>query len=251
MKVLASDFDGTLLFDEEFCSYDIEAIQEFQKKGNLFGLCSGRPLKGAIIASQGLLDFDFFIASSGALITDKDGNILFEQLISFETMKNVFERYSKDVRVCIQADGIFYCFDNRHRQSILPIVEKTISSLEELKDSHIYGLSLNAKTEDNAKRICHEINQLYDDVSAFQNKEYIDLVKVGCSKGTGILKLKEILNIDKISGIGDSYNDLPMLEAVDHAFTFHQSPKAIQEQADDVVDSVCEAIHILMEEADD
>ena len=46
MKVLASDYDGTLLFNEKFKEGDLKKIKEFQKVGNLFGLCSGRPFKG-------------------------------------------------------------------------------------------------------------------------------------------------------------------------------------------------------------
>ena len=46
MKVLASDYDGTLLFNEKFKEGDLKKIKEFQKAGNLFGLCSGRPFKG-------------------------------------------------------------------------------------------------------------------------------------------------------------------------------------------------------------
>ena len=39
MKVLASDYDGTLLFNEKFKEGDLKKIKEFQKAGNLFGLC--------------------------------------------------------------------------------------------------------------------------------------------------------------------------------------------------------------------
>lgn len=39
MKVLASDYDGTLLFNEKFKEGDLKKIKEFQKVGNLFGLC--------------------------------------------------------------------------------------------------------------------------------------------------------------------------------------------------------------------
>ena len=38
MKVLASDYDGTLLFNEKFKEGDLKKIKEFQKAGNLFGL---------------------------------------------------------------------------------------------------------------------------------------------------------------------------------------------------------------------
>ena len=59
-------------------------------------------------------------------------------------------------------------------------------------------------------------------------------------------KVKELLNIDDMSGIGDSYNDIPMLDVVDCSFTFKNSPLMIQQQVSYVVDSVAEAISILM-----
>ena len=48
MKVLASDYDGTLLFNEQFKEGDLKKIKEFQKAGNLFGLCSGRDRKSVV-----------------------------------------------------------------------------------------------------------------------------------------------------------------------------------------------------------
>lgn len=51
MKILASDFDNTLFFrdfrnDGEgyIKKTDIEKIEDFQGKGNFFGLCTGRAL---------------------------------------------------------------------------------------------------------------------------------------------------------------------------------------------------------------
>ncbi|WP_305151900.1 HAD hydrolase family protein [uncultured Dubosiella sp.] len=42
MKWLASDYDGTLYFEDGYKQEDLEAIRAFQKQGNMFGLCSGR-----------------------------------------------------------------------------------------------------------------------------------------------------------------------------------------------------------------
>ena len=61
MKVLASDYDGTLLFNEKFKEGDLKKIKEFQKAGNLFGLCSGRPFKGIYEFCKPYIDFDFYM----------------------------------------------------------------------------------------------------------------------------------------------------------------------------------------------
>lgn len=53
MKLLASDFDGTLLLhpnrnDNIILKNDKKAIKKFQKEGNLFGICTGRSLDGVL-----------------------------------------------------------------------------------------------------------------------------------------------------------------------------------------------------------
>lgn len=242
MKVLASDFDGTLFFDEKFRNEDLKAIKEFQKQGHLFGLCSGRPYQGAKKVSKGYIDFDFYIMSSGALIVDNEDHILYEECIDFETMKDIYKKYEKDCGVCVQGDGTIY----RVRDKIeLPELQIIVESIEDLKETHIYGLSMNAQNEDKAKEKCQEINRLFKEVTAYQNKEYIDVVKKGCSKGHAVNQLKALWNLKEIAGIGDSYNDLPLLEYADYSFTFHSSPKIVQDKANDLVDSVSEAIQIL------
>lgn len=243
MKVLASDFDGTLYFEDGFHQKDIQAIKEFQKQGHLFGLCSGRPYKGAKDMSKEYIDFDFYITTSGALIIDKDEHVLFEECIPFDTMCQIHKKYEKDCEVYIQADGVIYCLEQVTHISKRQV---SIHSLEELKDAHIHGLSICAYTDENAKRKCDEITDLFEELDAFQNKDFIDIVKKGCSKGKAIAKLRKLWSLDCIAGIGDSYNDIPMLEEVDHSFTFFDSPISVQEKADTLVTSVSEAISLFI-----
>jgi len=109
----------------------------------------------------------------------------------------------------------------------------------------IYSFSLIESTR--AKEITDEINNDYPVLHAFQNVNAIDIVKRGCSKGQGILKL-EVLISDETAGIGDSYNDLEMFKVVDYSFTFKTSPQDIQQQTTFVVSSVKEAVAIVKEE---
>lgn len=45
MKILASDYDGTLRTEELVAEKDIEAIARFRKAGNLFGIVTGRSME--------------------------------------------------------------------------------------------------------------------------------------------------------------------------------------------------------------
>ena len=59
------------------------------------------------------------------------------------------------------------------------------------------------------------------------------------------MKLKDTLHIDKIAGIGDSFNDIPLLEQVDVSFTFTTSDQRVKDKADYIVDSVAQSLEIL------
>lgn len=242
MKALASDFDGTLFFLEEggFREDDLKAIKKFQKEGHLFGICTGRPLEGTTALTKDIIDFDYYIVSSGAMILDKNYRVLYKNCMSRDIMTDIYNHYKDEVNVFIQANHSVYAFDVTEMD--LPQIH--ISSLDEIEGDNIFGVSINAINEENAHRICQEIKRLFD-VDAFQNKEFIDVVPKNCSKGLAIQKAKELLNINIIAGIGDNYNDLPMLEMADYSFTFHESPNLVKEKANSIVSSVKEAIQEL------
>ena len=47
LRIIASDFDGTLMREASVTYADAESIKIWQKKGNLFGLVTGRDLYAA------------------------------------------------------------------------------------------------------------------------------------------------------------------------------------------------------------
>lgn len=241
-KMLASDFDGTLMFDGKFRESDLKKIKDFQRQGNLFGLCSGRPFQGMAELCNGKLDIDFYILCSGALILDRNYQVIAKRTLNQELMYRFFQQYGNDYPIYIQANFMLYTFE---KEDIPGMVMNHISHLDEV-EGDIYGFSMHAGSEENAAKISRQIEMLFPELSVYQNREYIDVTEKGCSKGSGIEVIKNIFSISKIAGIGDSYNDIPMLEAVNQAFTFHTSPINVKKTANHVVGSVEEAINIIL-----
>lgn len=61
MYALASDFDETLFFshrDEKISNEDVHKIMQWQESGQLFDICTGRPLSGVDEYLKGLLNLD-------------------------------------------------------------------------------------------------------------------------------------------------------------------------------------------------
>lgn len=247
MKVLASDFDNTLYFKNEkngFKNDDIQAIQEFQERGHLFGLCSGRPIAGLLHTINGIIEPDFYIASTGAIIMDKDNHLLYGAKIPFEIVRDISLKYQNETELLVQTlsmDKVYIsCADHQNDDHTI-----WIESIDDVRYHDIYSLSLIESTNERAMVITQEINEQYHEVSAYQNMNSIDIVAKGCSKGKAIEKLKTLFHWQDIAGIGDSYNDLPMIEVVDSSFTFCYSPEVIQKQCDHVVKNLAEALKIL------
>ena len=98
-------------------------------------------------------------------------------------------------------------------------------------------------TNEEAATFVSDVHDRYPMVSGYQNTNVIDIVSKGISKGTGVKAIKKHFNADKMLGIGDSYNDLPLFKTSDYSFTFHSSPDSLKKEVNDVVSSVSEAIN--------
>lgn len=243
MIALASDFDGTLYFVREQVQMkegDIRSIQEFQSRGNLFGICTGRSLLGITQVVNDRVAFDFYILVSGALILDKNLQVLSRKCISGMLLKEVYEKYYGQVKIIIMANDTVYTLDKPHP------LETYIRSLDDLEGGYIYGMSFGAENVGKAREISEEINRDYGDrLHAFANVSNVDIVSKECSKGNAVKFIKERMEIACLGGIGDSYNDIPLLDSSDHPFTFPYAPDGVKAHARDIVGSVEEAIHLL------
>ena len=240
MKALASDIDGTLVFNQQIKKQDKEAIEKYQKE-HLFGVCSGRPRCALFDLEK--LKLDFYILSSGAEILDKDLNIIQDFPMKKEIVQQIFNEYHQHAQIILQTGNadVFY---TTLKEDYNPKL-KFISSFKEVEHEIIYGISLIFKDDKTTKKACFEINQKYHEIEGFQNRNSVDIVRKGCSKGTGIKIIKDHYRLEKIAGIGDSYNDLPMLKVVDTAFTFKTSPQEIKKQVHCCVNDIAEAIALL------
>ena len=239
-RAVASDFDNTLYFmgdEEPMRAADVFGIVYFQQRGGLFGLCTGRSLVGVRDVIGPWVHPDFYILTSGALVLDGEENVLFKKCLPLETVQKIYERYRDSLRAVIQANDTVYIFE---QESYL---QTHINSFEDLRDADVYGISFAAPDVATAARVTEEINADFGaDVTAFQNVTHVDLVPKGCSKGTGIEVVREAFGVREMYGIGDSYNDLPLLASVDHPYTLTHAPDEVKKAAEGVVRGVSDLL---------
>ena len=259
-RVFASDFDGTLYFMHEtprMRDDDLAAIEGFRASGGLFGVCTGRSLTGVDFAIDAFhpeelgragshercpVTFDFYILASGALVLDRDRRPLAIQRIPPQVSADICQRFDGRCSSVIQANDTVYTFG-----PTLPM-QVHIDDVDQIGPD-VYGVSLGTSSRADAHAFADEINRDFGDVvCAYENVRNVDVAPRGCSKGSALASLRQLLGAGCIGAIGDSFNDLPMLREADAAYMMASAPDEVQKHAlalgphGEVVDGVAQAL---------
>ncbi len=251
-KVFASDFDGTLYFHlaeegRKLPPENVQKIKEFQAAGHSFGLCTGRQVGGLTPFIGGIIEPDFYITSSGANIVDHNLDEIQKRGVDPQTAQELIRRYAHDHRMTLDVEGEICVFAKMN----FPGSYHVISGVEDAPKGRIHQVSIHAESEEEAQAIVEKTNEDFPDyVNAFRNVIEVDIAPKGCSKGLGVEVLrrhmKETYGDIRLYGIGDSMNDLPLIEASDVSYTFPYAPQELQDRVTKVVDTIVDALNDCM-----
>lgn len=216
MKVLATDYDGTLIRGEFITSEDKSAINKWRRSGNLFGIVTGRgyaSLMDEINIQK--VEYDFLICNNGCVIKDKSSNI--------------DEQFYADGGVLTELIGLIIKHGGHHaaisKDDLRLLVDIGRSankkpndiriSIEQVKEIDCFSqLDTIFDNEKLAKAFADIINSQFGQyVSAHQNGICIDMVPAGWNKSAGLLHYLKLKNIpkSKVITVGDNLNDIGML----------------------------------------
>ena len=252
-KVFASDFDGTLYFyqaEVKLPPESVRMIRTYQQAGHLFGLCTGRQVGGLTPFIAGHIEPDFYITSSGANIRDKDLRAIRREGIDRAAADALVRKIDpKKYRITLDIEGCICVFSKMD----YPGTYEVITGVDTAPEGMIHQISIHTDGPSEAASLAGSINKTYGGhVTAFQNVAEIDIAPRGCSKGKGVEILRNHLECSfgpcRLYGIGDSMNDLPLMEAADVSYTFPYAPRELQEKADRVVRTISEALEHSMNE---
>lgn len=246
-KVFASDFDGTMYFykaDVKLPPENVEMIRRYQEAGHLFGLCTGRQVGGLTPFINGLVEPDFYITSTGANIVDRDLKPIFKRGVDRAAADAIVrEMKPKGYRLTLDVEGDICVFAKMD----YPGFYYVISGVEDAPPGLIHQVSIHTESPDEAAAVSAWVNQRFgDSVNAFQNVQEVDIAPLGCTKGKGVLLLRDWMREHygeiTLYGIGDSINDLPLIEAANVSYTFPYAPELVQNKATKVVPTIVDAL---------
>ncbi|MCW6678615.1 HAD family hydrolase [Anaerococcus sp. NML200574] len=195
MKLIASDFDGTILIDESISKNDIKAIRDFQNAGNLFGLVTGRSYHNLSPLIEGKITPDYIIANNGGHILVRVNDTykeIFKSVIKKPAAQKFIDLYAKDYEITIFTE------------------DRKLYDLEDV-DKDIMALAIYTEQVEN------HLENIFD---FHYSIGVVDVVNRGIDKQKGIDIIKDYYKYqDEVYAIGDDYNDIVFLKATKRSYT--------------------------------
>lgn len=240
MKILASDFDGTLKFGDSVLDEDVEAIRRWKRDGNLYVVVTGRS-RSSILEQCRKHDIpvDYYVTNNGGMVFDQDGNeLLSSQLDTITAVDLMYAAHeTPGVVSYVVNDGV-----HRHKVVVNPSqpdhryahIKQDWSEEDIMNTGRFSQLNFSCTTPENAVVIADSINQYFgSQVHSYANEyvAYIDPKDI--SKATGLDFVASYADVDDLDvfAMGDSYTDIPMLEKCYNSAAHALSPEIVKENA--------------------
>ena len=195
MKVIVSDFDGTLYGKD--LEENVKAIHDFVRHGNKFIIATGRAMN-YLAEDLSMIDVEceYYICNDGAVIFDKYFNVLYRKDIKQELVRPIYYALKDDENM------IETFIDTSHGY-----VTDTSKCAN--------GIIARPYNREEALQTLDTILRKYPDVNGYMSTNWINLFDKSVSKKNAIDYLAETYHYDKkdIYTIGDGFNDYAMIEA--------------------------------------
>ena len=255
-KLIAADLDETLISrDRTICQRNIDAIKKATEMGIKFVPATGRGYNSVhdTLKTLGLYDKEgqYTISYNGGAITEnKDEKLLYFQGITFEEAEALYKYGLRYDDICMHVytpDQVWIknLFPEEYEYIAVrqPCTEIFTDDIDFLKDKEIVKFIYMNLDHSYLERIAEEVKDLTKDMDvSYSSNRYMEVNRKGVSKGTGLQRLCDILNIDikDTIAIGDNYNDLSMIKAAGLGVGVANTVEAMKPECDYVTKADCD-----------
>ena len=197
MKLLVTDFDGTLYTDDY--NKNIEALNKFKQKGNKVVIATGRYLSSLKEDLDKRIDYDYLICTDGSIIYDNNDNVFYKELIDKESCEYITNQLRK-----LEEVNNIYCL-NGDKLLDYDEYDSTNAIIASFEDRKI--------VEKHFENILKEVPSL----NGYISTKWINITSKKASKKTAIDIIASRLKLSKNDVIvfGDNINDIDMINYYD------------------------------------
>jgi Cof subfamily protein (haloacid dehalogenase superfamily) len=240
MKLIASDMDGTLLQNGVMQVSDraIQLIDQLKKQDYLFVAASGRQYSNLKRQFKDVAKDMAFICENGAVVVYQEEFLFISPMEHNLAMELCYDIYNRDgCEVLISGKDVSYLKpkDSSYLDRMQNIVKNNVIVIDNFEDikEPIVKISVFEKAgivENSASYfLANWESRVKCTVSGFG---WLDFVNPHVNKGSSLLELMNKLNIKKEDtfAFGDNYNDIEMLQTVEHGYVMENAVEDIKKR---------------------
>jgi len=266
IKLISLDLDGTLMLPDHITvsEENKKSLKTAHDRGVKIAISSGRTLSVINRVIEQIPFVDYVMYSDGAAVFDvKEKKVVYEKLIDFSTVKsivsflNTTEVYYNlyiDGKIATQNGRLRYYYNHGLPQAFIDdyMNNTTVydNLLESIKDKPVELIVGFFNTMDDCEKARKYVDAFSDSLyitSALKNE--FEMTNINATKGktTEFICKREGICKNEVLAVGDSLNDLPMLEAAGISVAMGNADDNVKENADYVTktnaeDGVAKAI---------
>ena len=258
-QLIATDLDGTILFDRKVSAADLGAMRRWRSAGNLLVVDTGK----SVFATRDTLEplgvvFDYAVAFTGAVLADGDYRVV--------TSRFLPDGLAHEIVMSLQGiDGLTVFATTLETDHIIsdtyheisPILQVFVPMEPDQMVGHSFiGVPMRVRDDDTRERIVADLTGRWgEQIEVVRNQEFLDVIPAGATKGTGLSDL--IAWLTRPDGphpgesmetwtIGDSWNDIPMHAVADHAVALPWSPAEVTAVCERTMGSMAELVDCIL-----
>ena len=272
-RLISTDLDGTIVFNGTIPLRDREAMARWRAAGNFLVINTGRSVSALehVVVPMGL-EFDNAILYTGAVIVDEDIRVRRSTALPPGVVEDILDFVEGAPGVAVFTTGLdedLLIYDTIGSGSDLLTLFRP-ATRRDLDGREVIGVPMRFTDPEMASRTETYLRRRWDGQAVgFRNQDFIDVVSASASKGAGLRQLvaslseppaqdpagdvasdsagvSEPAELIETWSIGDSWNDITMHQAADHAYALPWSPPEVVEQCDGTVSSLADLIDSLL-----
>lgn len=241
------DFDGTLVDENFHLSPKVkDAIVNLVKRGIVFSVATGRLYQGIVKEICESLNLSSpQIVNGGAQIIDPRTNKSFWSEFFPKDSAYKLAKYFSDKSYDFGVEGEDFIFKTKKKITAYG-PDINFIDIKDIDYSKVLKMVLfDIASIDDPWKLEEQLNNLYPDLHFVRSKKegspyVLDITSAKATKHLAVLELSKILNIDPedMVGVGDGYNDYPLLSACGYKVAMENAPEELKKIADLIVPDV-------------
>jgi len=246
-RLVYLDVDGTLLTPEREISLATRsALRRAVDAGLLIGLATGRKYDSALpYARAAGAEAPMILYNGGRVVTREEGRVLFRKDLPVRYARRaltLLEEYDIQCNLYVDDDLYVEKMTPRLRESMEKdgVKAEVVGDLFRFLDRDPAKLLLIGQGEELEAFRSTYLHGLDDPPNLVRSEPtYLEILPPGVTKGAALQQVCRTLGIplDSTAALGDSFNDVEMLEAAGLGIAMGNSPPAVRRKADHVTAS--------------